>query len=458
MELVISVIVLVLCMMMFVLPATKKLELILFSCICLEPFSFSYVSFGACNKMLCLFFFLSEFKNYRKYLSALKGTMIGWLLLTVSLGTVILTIYSHHAKNPTTFLGLIVNDLLAKYFVLAYVFVAFRRTDSLKSFYNVVTIATVLLTVFGILNSITKVSLIAEITGTQGTDFANMDRTRIVGMFSYAFDYGFCCCVLSVFALYSKAKSIISTFRFRVIFYCSLFGIFICGCRSVIVVEAIMLLIYILMIYKPYKSFAIILLLSISFSVSYRMIPAVKEKTDIVVTAFDSDNQEMGESSLFMRALQFTTVISQIEGHELLGRGYRYFIEDLGYDKYGNGFRDLPLEAQTLMGLEGVAMNLMLERGYLGLAIYFVFYGGLVFFAYRRRKKTKIESVCAISILVGFVCFGNMTGELSSPVITLFATGLFLKLSVLQYPDVKLSKIRTHQHHATLSCNSNSGI
>lgn len=159
----------------------------------------------------------------------------------------------------------------------------------------------------------------------------------------------------------------------------------------------------------------------------------------------------MGESSIYMRALQFATVLYQIQGHEALGRGYRFFIEGLGFDKHGNGFRDLPSDAQTLMGLEGVAMNLLLERGYVGLLVYLMFYGGLMVFAYRRRKESRPESVCAITVLLGFICYGNMTGELSSPVITLFFAGMYLKLSVLR-SSTTISKNNSATPHNKQEC------
>lgn len=459
MDLIISILVLCLSFLMFVLPSSKKLGLILFSCICLESFSFSYVSFGACNKMLCLFYFLSELKNCNIYIQALKGSIIGNLLLLCIVGTIFLAIYSSHAHNVQTLTGLFVNDLIAKYFVIAYIFVAFKHTYTLKRFYKIVTIAIVILTIFGILNILTKNAVIADLTGKSGTEFAQMHRTRVVSMFSYAFDYGFCCCVLSIFALYGKRMSVISKIRFYIILSCSLFGVIICGCRSVIVVEAIMLMIYVFMMYRPLKSITILCTLFLLLVLSYSTVPSVKEKIDTVATAFNSENQEMGESSLFMRALQFTTVLYQIHGHELSGRGYRFFIEDLGYDSRGNGFKDMPKNAQYLMGLEGVSMNLLLERGYIGLGIYIIFYGGLIICAYNLRKRTRPESACAISVILGFVCYGNMTGELSSAIITLLFSGLYFKLSKLRGQTQILTNSQSKAlNNEKLACNSNSCI
>lgn len=462
MSLAISIIVLLLCMTMFVLPTTKKLELILFSSICLNCFTFSYVSFGTCNIMLCVFFFLSEFKNYKKYLHVLNNSKIKNPLIIVTIGTLILVMYSPNTRSIITSTGLIVTDLIAKYFVLAYVYVAFKSNKCLDKFFKIVTTAIIILTFFGVLNFITKSSIIADITGKQGTQFANMERSRIVAMFSYSFDYGFCCCVLSIFALYGKASKVISPIRFRIIFLCSLFGIIICGGRTPVVVEAIMLSIYFATAFKIHKSAAILLTLCGLTALSYATIPFVRSKIDTVATAFDSNNEEMSESSLYMRGIQFETVFKQIKGHEILGRGYRYFTMNLGYNKNGRGYRDLPESARGLLGLEGVAMNLLLERGFLGLTIYIIFYGGLIVVCYRRRKKTKFESAAAISIIVGFVSYGNMTGELSSAVISLFFIGLFIKLSDLRIrQQIAIHKHQKHNlsiNHAEISCNSNTGI
>lgn len=403
---------------------------------------------------------MSELKHFRQYTRTLRKAGLMKLLIIVSAGTLLVIVCSPHAQRASTLIGLIVNDLIAKYFVIGYVFAGFKNISTLKSMYRIATFGSLLLLCFGIMIMITKVSVVDQITGGDGTEFANMDRSRVVSLFTYAFDYGFCCCLLTVFAVYGKLRQLISERNFYCIFFSSLTGVFICGCRSIVVVEGIIILIFIFMNYKITKALLISSACCILLAAVIVSVPAVREKAETVNTAFDADNREMGESSIFMRIVQYAAVMYQIEGHETFGRGYRYFIEDLHYNENGNGFRDMPPDAQPLMGLEGVGMNLLLERGYVGLSIYFIFYAGLIILMCKYRKRAKLESACAAATIIGFVCYGNMTGELSSSILALLLTGLYLKLAYEKRmaTEVENNSIESSKSYAKIACNHNTGI
>lgn len=128
MKYIVGFIVLILSLSMFFIDRKRKFQLILISCVCLNFASFPFVSFGSANQMLCLFFFLSEIRNLKVFLHRLKKTPIYLALLIVTLSTIITIIMSPHAHNIVTIIGLIIGDLLTKYYVIAYAFLMF--TDS----------------------------------------------------------------------------------------------------------------------------------------------------------------------------------------------------------------------------------------------------------------------------------------------------------------------------------------
>ena len=70
-----------------------------------------------------------------------------------------------------------------------------------------------------------------------------------------------------------------------------------------------------------------------------------------------------------MRIVQFTAVLYHIKDHLLFGRGKDFFSIDLGFGEEGIK----TLIDKDLLGLESVLMNLLLERGIVGVLFWCVF-------------------------------------------------------------------------------------
>ena len=94
---------------------------------------------------------------------------------------------------------------------------------------------------------------------------------------------------------------------------------------------------------------------------------------------------------------------------------------------------------QDLFGLEGVLMNYLLERGFLGICFYLFFYVYVLCFFYKHKSVDKNISALGVSILVTYLAFANMTGELNSVFPTLLITGICLKVL---YMNIICKKIR----------------
>ena len=77
-------------------------------------------------------------------------------------------------------------------------------------------------------------------------------------------------------------------------------------------------------------------------------------------------------------------------------------------------------------------INLLLERGIVGLVLYVLFWLSIIWITLNIAKKTKDRRTLAIclSVIASYLAFANMTGELSSVPITLSIIGLCLAWSL----------------------------
>lgn len=123
-----------------------------------------------------------------------------------------------------------------------------------------------------------------------------------------------------------------------------------------------------------------------------------------------------------LRMEQLASVISYMDGHYWLGRGYDYFWIDLQFSK---GLENSL--APDLYGLEGVHLSYLLERGIVGYALYLLFFILLLSFILRHRKSNREEAAAAFALLVMYLSFAHMTGELNSPPSTFLLLGMLLR-------------------------------
>lgn len=447
MPIIISIIVLLLSVSMFCVKRTTKLKIILISCICLNFASFAYVSFGTAANMVSLAFFLSEFKYIKVYIKNLRGTPFKSLMLIVTIGTLIVLITSKHAHNPISAAGLLINDLICKYFVLIYAYVAFSKSNELRSLYNISYYSLLIITFFSLLTVVTGHAFVSEISGNElGVRFANsLHRVRIVSTFRYPFDYGFACNILLIMFLYGNKKRLFPKVKIRIAIVCCLIGIITCGCRTVMVTSVVSLLVFFYISYPLIKSFAYLIAMCLVTFFAYFASEKVQYKIDNTLTAFDPDAamEQGGSSTISGRQTQYLAAYALIENDMAFGRGYRFFTEDLGYGKNGNGQLDLQGDAKKLLGLEGVLMSTLLERGFVGVTVYFLFYLGLIVYAIRCIARSRDEAAVVLSIIIGYICYSNMTGELNSGLITFFISGYFFKLCKL--------RAKKHYHKTVIS-------
>lgn len=437
MEIISNVIVLLCCVLMFVVKREYKASILIVGTVLFTLVNVPAIPFHSANKLLPLAFLLSEMGNLSKLIKSVKKN-IAWKLIEVVLLMFIITILaSPHLHDFSSIRDFFQYELLFKYFALLYAFWAFSSEDSIKPTLRVTLYAMFVLTVFGILNLLTKsadfvstmmvgddniVGLGGVSGGEAGQVFVDKDRFRVQALFLNPFDYGYVCILMLLLHLFGFINRYEKKVDFLIVVICAVFGIVFCGCRTIIFCALIGISVFFLLAFKIGKSIRISLILIIILNICYFYVPFVQETVDNMMAMFDKKSDVAG-SSIELRTLQYAAVLYHVQDNPLFGCGYNYFNIDMGW-----GLGKEYLQDKRLAGLEGVVMNYILERGFIGLFLYFSFYIMILVHFFKKRQYAPKVVAFGISILCVYVTFANMTGELLSVYPTLLLFGYVFKV------------------------------
>lgn len=387
------------------------------------------------NILLPLCFLLSEIKRIEAFIGLSRGKTV-WILMCIFIVMAILTICSSpHLHNASSLRGFLQNEMFFKYFALLYAYWAFSTEDSIKPTLKITFYGLIVLTIFGVINYLTKSadfvsSMTAglDITGMgkdvedAGQVFADSERFRVQAMFINPFNYGYICILMLILHIYGYAKGYENKGVLLCVVACSLFGIISCGCRTNIFCCLVGLSVFLLFAFDLGKTLRFFLIFVISAVLLYQLVPPIGDTVDNMLTMFDKQSN-VGGSSMELRTLQYGAVLNHIRNNPFFGCGYHYFVEDMGW---GQGLEYL--KDTRLAGLEGVAMNYILERGFVGFSLYLLFYVTILVSFIRCRRYAMLTTAFGISVVSTYLSFANMTGELLSVYPTLLLLGYVFKV------------------------------
>lgn len=436
----------------------NKLILILISCLIFNSFNFSSYSFTSLQKLLCIIYIFSELKYFPYYIKRLRSAKLLKCMVIVIIGAIITIITSPNINSINTLLGFLVNELIAKYFVVAYAFISLKNISSINRIYNITFWCLIFMTFVGIINYIFKQPLWNNFFTNLNSGDAIMlkpyegERFRVTSTFYYSFDYGQACVMILIFTLYQNSMHALKRTNFYTAILCCLFGILFCGCRTVLATFIIAIGVYVILYYRFSRGMGIALATILAGLTSYLLIPAVNDKVNLLASAFDSESKVAGSSSS-MRLGQYGAVISIVKDDILFGKGFNFFINEVGWDGH---IYSLPKKYRDLYGLEGALMALLLERGIVGVAVYIIFYIGLIRSILKYRRNARSDVAAAVAIIISFIAFGNMTGELFSSIPTFIFSGILLKSAFLKskYNSIfnKLNPEKLSSKHPISKC------
>lgn len=433
MKIVAFIVTLISCCLMFYVKREWKAALLVMGTMTLTVVTIPAVPLHKANFLLLASFLLSELPYLRWHLGALRSTPLLRDVLFWACISALIAAFTTTYTSPGLFLRF---ELVFKYFVIAYAFLAVKDEKSLRPVLYVSMWCLIVLTLFGILNYITKsatfVNALTEgstILWTKDTSlgdlYAQDRRFRVLSMFTSAFDYGYTCLVILLLHIYAWIRGLESKSTFLIVLVCSLFGIIFCQCRIVWVSLLLSISCFYIWNFSPSKIIVASVLILCTFIVSYTSIPIVEEKMNMLTDAFAEKSETEG-SSIQLRISQFLYVLSYTKGHELLGLGHGYWAYNLTED----------LESiEGLFGIESVILQYLLERGYIGLILWALFYAIIFRYFWKNRKKVRTLTGLGASILTAYLIFSLGTGELGSVRPTLLLLGFVIKL--IEQPESK---------------------
>ncbi len=446
-----SIICLALALSMFKVKTEYKIGILL---LMYQIFSFVKIPvLGRATFLIPICFLISELRNFRKYMTYIKNTAISKAMVLFGVSILFLVIFSPHLHDISAIRYVLQEEVLFKYFLLIYSFYACRNIKQFKKIVNLSLIGLAVMTLFGVVNYVTKnsyyVGALMEGYDTSSmfdgsmnfsSMFANSYRFRVNSTFLNPFDYGFMCIALALFNSYAFQLKIIKTKVYYIALLSCMFGIATCGSRTVLLVGMIAALVYVFCAFEFGKKIKFAFVAFFVSFMAYIAIPAVSEKVDFAFSALD-ENSDVGGSSVEGRSAQYAAVIYHIQDSPMFGKGYMYFTIDLGWGK-GKAY----IVDKDLFGLEGVAMNYLLERGIVGYLLYLLFYVILFIYLIKNRNIGKQEYALGISILIAYFAYANMTGELYSVQPTLLILGcafgmLYNKKNKLCYQKYQSSSL-----------------
>lgn len=354
----------------------------------------------------------------------------------------ILLINSPHYHSLRDGVRLFIVELIVKYFAIAYGFLCIKEKLDLKPVINAVYLGMILLTFWGIQNLITRDSLwISMVIDSDNypyevQSFATKERFRVQSMFVNPFFYGYICSLYLIFIIYLFLKKMITKGKFIVVLIGAVFGIVTCGSRAVLLASILgTFSIFYIVLNKHNRKKLLLCLAAVSIvSISY-LINNNNVFFDNLLKVFNTDTSGTGSdgygSNIGMRLVQLNAVLYYIADSPFFGLGKDFFLLDMGFSDISAGTGTYV--DHDLWGLEGIYLDHLLERGFVGLLFWITFYSSLFIYFLRRKTKCKIDVAFGISLITLYVSFTSITGDLNSVFPTLLMIGVavgFTNLSI----------------------------
>lgn len=423
-----AIVVYVLCIMMFFVKREQKVAILFVYAIC---FSSVFVRYSLVINPV-VFFYLSEIRYIRQYLQAPRKYNLQFFIGVILISSLLLILNSPHLRSVKELLSYTKAELLYKYLLLFVPLVVMTKARQKMSFITPIFLSLLLLTFFGVLNLLFQHADFVDwamegqdlnsVMEDAGDKFADSERFRVQAMHFNPFDYGFICVALMLLFYYLRKKRLLNPLIFWVSMSCCLFGIVSCGCRTILLCMVLGFFCIYVMTHKLKRTICMVALFLTVLVIGYLNVPYITEKLDTKLFSIFDKHSDVGGSSITMRTYQLMAVLARISDHFYLGMGYKYFSIDLGWQDGPEGLID-----EDLYGLEGIYLNLLLERGALGLLLYLLFMLILMKIFLSYRKSDLDTSTFGSSLCVVYLAFAFMTGELNSAFITFLLLGIGMK-------------------------------
>ena len=417
--------------MFFVKDSIKKLGILYLTVICLSsvyiPFKIPYLTNATEYVSFC--FLISQWKILRQNWTLISKTILYPVFIILFIGSILTWFNSPSYLDIWGLITIIKTDFLGRYLLILYPFLCIKDVNSIKKIVPIIYWSFTILFVFAVINYILHYNYfvdwalksggtVSSIMADMGGKYSNAMRFRVSGMFPNAFNYGYTCIGVLFLFIYFKHLKLISDIKFYTVVIYSLFGIVTCGCRTIILVTIIAFFVYLLLYYKLLKSIRILVFILLALFICSIIIPSIYDLFDKMLSIF-SNNSDVEGSSIEMREEQWLATLFWLNDKFMFGQGYGFLrlTLEFGTDNFS---------AVELRGLENVTMVYLLERGIIGVIVFYSLYMFLIVYFIRKLKQYKLESSLGMTLLIASIVFANATGILLSYLITYLNVGIIL--------------------------------
>lgn len=407
-----------------------KLGVLLCSSLCLNEVSLPFFPIHGIKIILVILLLVSEYKNVPAVLGFLKTHTLGHAVIMMFAFNIAWGLSSPHVlSGMSNFIAFFISEFLLRYFVFIY---AYTLISSYKDFHIInrwLVYSMIVLTLFGVHNFLNRYSIFMDSISVGNMDYdsvglrynANDERYRVQSMFALACNYGYVCNIVLLWALFTYTNKLIRKNHFLLLTLCAALGVIMCGFRACMLSTIISVCVWALCVFPKRKFAKIIVMAIILIIILYSNIPFVAEKVGTFLTMFDVNNQD--GSSISMRIMQLTAVLSHLDGYYLFGRGWGFFLYDMGYIDGASGLLD-----EELLGMESIIFHLLLESGLLGIMFNILFWYLFYMYAHKREFVSTSSLGFFYSILTAYVLFSVTTGEQGAVFITMIMLGISAKV------------------------------
>ena len=439
-----TIVALIMIVAMFFISRDKKIALIFLAAMTLSLLQIDFMpSIRSAIGLMTVSFIVSEYNHIKDLVKrVLNDKTLKKIFIILLIMFIIDIIFSPHLHSFIDSIQYFFSSFFTKYFFIFFAFFSINKEQHFQKIINLSIVGMFLLTFFGVVNMIYGRSDFAiEMLSNHITksyiedkmDIYYQSQFRVQSMFQNAFDYGYICCICLILYLYVKKTMHKMFFWFLEI--CCIFGIFMCGCRTVVLCALGGFVSYIIMAYNVKKIVVFISIFLVSVGFAYSFIPVVEEKIDSVTTVFtDTEGKKYGGSNVAMRGVQLATTLRYIDDKPLFGNGVHFFNIELGWGDKTDAYRD-----SDLKGLEGVYLSYLLEHGWIGYILYLSIW--IIFLLAFVQKKHLNKEITALGIAIWtmYFIFAHLTGELLSLLPTCLIIGSLL--GILYVKNSKNEKI-----------------
>jgi len=420
--------------LMFFVRREYKLAIMFVAAMLLSPLILPFKGVTA-KTAISLGFLLSEAGNIRLHFRRIrKSVMLAYVILAlVSFVICVITSPHLHSVAEMGFFGL--TELLTRSLAMVYGFMALRKTKSLSPLLNATFIPLIIMTVVGIINLFAGSSFYVEALLDEASDFSDLTRFRVQSTFNLPFDYGYMCVLVALLHIYGYMQKMENMSIMVTSQVCCLIGVLICNCRTVLFCYLICALVYFVAIQRSRKVKVLVLagaFLVGAFAVA--TVPLARKMFLSLVSMFDPDAISDG-STFTMRLRQLATVAKYLSESPVFGMGVHFFEQDLGWAEGASLAVDY-----DLAGLEGIHLNLLLERGIVGFTLFLAMVLIIVIYIIRCKRLGRLLYALGLSVWIGYMLFSFMTGELLSAVPTYYILGYVVANMNLRDRFVKARK------------------